>query len=522
MLDSLRANKRGILTWIIVGGIVFIFGVNFGPGSLSRGNGGGCSGGQAIFAAKVNGETIQPLEFERAYQQYFNLFQGQMGGNLPEELARQLGLGQRALDYVVERELVVQEARRRGLVVTDEEVASALHSDPAFQLNGLFDAQTYRETARRIAGSEGRYEEDLREEQLYRRMLASVEQTVKVSDAEVRDEWQRESDRVALSFVLFPRAAFEAAVKPTEAEVKAFADANGEAVKRFHEENRARFDEKKRVRVRHVLARVGAQGPEAARKKIEDAAARVKQGEDFAAVVAALSEDENTRDRGGDLGFVSEGLFDEAFAKAALALEPGQVSEPVQSASGWHLVKAEEVVPARTVPLEAARLLIARELLVKDRAAKAARARAEAALASARAGKPLAELFPAEDAEKKKTPVTVAGKPLVAQETGTFTAGTELAPRLGAAPALLADAFAAKRGDVLPEVYETPEGLAVATVVARERPDPSAFEQASAAVRARLRSEAGMQVMTAWMKELRAGAKIELNPVYLAGGAPQP
>jgi peptidyl-prolyl cis-trans isomerase D len=470
MLDSLRANKRGILTWIIVGGIGFIFAVNFGPGSLSRGDGAGCSGGQAVYAAKVNGKTIQPNEYERAYQQYFNLLAGQLGGSLPRELAGQLGLEQRALDFVIDRELVVQEARKRGLTVTDEELAAALHSDPGFQTNGAFDRELYKERAGQLAGSEGRYEAQLAQEMLYRRMLAAVEHTVKISDTEVRAEWLREADRAALSFVLFPRAAFEAEAKPTDAEVKAWADQNADAVKKLYEDNGARFDVKKRVRVRHVLARVGAAGEDAARKRIEDAAARVKKGQDFAAVVQALSDDENTKARGGELGFVTEGLFDEAFAKAALALEPGQVSEPVRSASGWHLVKAEEVVPAKKTPFDEARPVIARELLVKERAGKAARARADAALAAARGGKPLAEQFPAENAEKKVKALTVGGKPIVAQETGTFTAGTEQLPRVGAVPGLAPDALAANRGAVLPKVYESPEGLVVATVIARERP----------------------------------------------------
>jgi len=519
MLDRLRANKRGIFTWIIVGGIVFIFAVNFGPGSLSRGNGSGCSGGvQAGYAARVNGETIPPLEFERAYQQYFNLFQSQVGGRLPQELLQQLGLGQRALDFVVDRELVIQEARERGLRVTDEELVSAVHADPAFQVNGVFDPETFKEATRRVAGSSGRYEAQVREEHLYRRMLSAVEQTVKVSDAEVRAEWLREADRAALAFVLFPRAAFEADAKPSDADVKAFADANADTVKKAYEANAARFDQKKKVRVRHVLARVGPQGEDAARKKIDEAAARVKKGEDFAAVAGAVSEDENTKARGGELGFVTEGLFDEAFAQAALALERGQVSAPVRSASGWHLVKAEEVVPAKKTSLDEARPALARELLVKERASQAARARAEAALAAAKGGKTLAELFPAEDAAKKTKALTVGGRPVVAQETGTFTADSEVLPKLGSAPALAADAFAAQRGAVLPKVYETPEGLVVATVIARERPDPAGFDTASASVRNRLRQEAGQQVVAAWMKSLRDGARIEINPVYLAGG----
>ncbi len=518
MLDVLRSNAKSTFTWLIVIGIVVVFAINFGPGSLSKG---GCGGAAPPYAARVNGQVIPASDWERQYTQLYQLFRQQAGDGFTRELAVQLGLPAQAMEQIVDRELVVQDAKRRGVVVTRQELTRAVHAIPSFQENGQFSYPLYEESARAIAGSPAKFEAGMKDDLLYQKMMTAVRETVKIPEGEVRSAWEAEADRAALVFVSFPLAAARAeAARPSDAEAKALADSDAARVQKHYEDNRARFDQKRKVRVRHVLARVAPGANEdAARKKVEEAAARVKKGEDFAAVAAALSEDENTKAKGGDLGFVVEGLFDEAFAAAALALEAGQVSAPVRSASGWHLVKAEEVVPAKQVSLEAARLEIARELLLEDRARALAADRARSALEKARGGAALAELFPAAGAKGGK-PVLLGGRPLVAEETGTFARGGGPIPKLGDAADLLAATFAAKKGEVLGKVFETPTGPVIAAVTQRERPAPDAFEPQRVAFEARLRNRKETEVVGAWLKTLRDAAKVETNPALLAAGAP--
>jgi peptidyl-prolyl cis-trans isomerase D len=507
MLDILRANTKSTFTWLIVVGIVVVFAINFGPGSLSKG-GGGCAGGSAPFAARVNGKTIPAAEWDRQYRQLFALFRQQAGDAFTRELAEQLQLPSQAMDQIVDRELVVQEAKRRGLTIGKDELTRAVHSMPSFQENGQFSFALYEESARAMYGNAGKFEAALKDDLLYQKMMAAVRATVKVSDAEVRDAFEGENDRVSLKFVRVPLAAASAAVKtPTDAEVKAFAEKEAARVTKFHQDNASRFDQKKKVKVRHILAKV-AQGQDdaAARKKIADAQARIAKGEDFAKVAAELSDDTASKARGGDVGFVSEGLFDDAFAKAAIALEKGQVSEPVRSATGWHLLQAEEVVPAKTVPLEVAKAGIARELLAKDRAEALARERAQAAFDAARAGKPLAA-------------VKIGTQTLNPEETGPFGRSSPFVPKIGEAPGLLADALAAKTGQALPRIYDTPSGPVVAVVVKRETPDPKAFDAQREALETRLRNRKESQEQGAWMKALRAAAKIETNQELLAAAS---
>lgn len=512
MLDVLRSNAKSTLTWFIVAGLVVIFAVNFGPGSFSRG---GCGASSTHWAARVNGRTISPQEWEQQYTRLVQSYQAQAGEAFTRELAAQLGLGQQAMEQVVDRELVVQEARRRGLTIGPHELTKAVHAMPGFQVSGRFDFELYRDSVRQTYGSTAKFEAVLKEDLLYQKMRAALVETVKVSDAEVRDAFEAESDKVALTFVRFPIAWAEAEVaKPSAAEVEAFAQKEAARIAKFHEENRSRFDQKKRVRVRHILARVPPDADDtAAKKKIEAARARIAKGEDFAAVASAMSDDAATKARGGDLGFVTEGPLDDAFAAAALSLAAGQVSEPVRTPSGWHLVKAEEVIPAKRIPLEAARLDIARELIVKDRAAALATARARAALDAVRKGKDLEALFPKGGKGPK-----LGGKELVAGETGTLGRGTTFLPGLGTAPDLLAAAFAAKKGEVL-DLQETPVGPVVAVVTLRESSDSSAFEAQRSALESRLRNRREYQVWTAWLQTLRDGAEVETNPALIAAAS---
>jgi peptidyl-prolyl cis-trans isomerase D len=508
MLDILRANTKSTFTWLIVIGIVVVFAINFGPGSLSKGGGGGCAGGSQAYAARVNGKTIPAGEWNRQYRQLYMLYRQQAGDAFTPELAAQLQLPSQAMDQLVDHELVVQEAKRRGLTIGKEELTRAVHGMSAFQENGQFNFAQYEESARAMYGSAGKFEAALKDDLLYQKMMAAVRSTVKVSEAEVREAWEGDSDRVSLKFVRVPLAAAEAAVKaPTDAEVKAFEQKDAARIAKFHQENPARFDQKKKVRVRHLLAKVPEGGSDdGAKKKIADAQARLAKGEDFGKVAEALSDDAGSKARGGEIGFVSEGLFDDAFAKAALGLEKGQISQPVRSASGWHLLQAEEVVPAKSVPLDQAKDGIARELLMKDRALALARERAQAALDAARAGKPL-------------TAVKVGSQTANPEETGPFGRSSAFVPKVGDAPGLLADAFAAKAGQALPKLYDSPSGPVVAVVEKRDTPDPKSFATQREAIETRLRNRKEAQEQGGWMKALRAQARIETNPQLLAAAA---
>ena len=125
MLDKVRQNKGGFITWIFLGAIILVFVVSFGPGSYDK----GCAPAAPTWAAKVNGVTLPASEFEREYENLLRFYQ-QFGQAPTRELAAQIGLPGQALDRSIDRELVAQEAERQGIAVTDAEISRTVREMP--------------------------------------------------------------------------------------------------------------------------------------------------------------------------------------------------------------------------------------------------------------------------------------------------------------------------------------------------------------------------------------------------------
>ncbi len=520
MLDTLRANSRSVLTYVLFGIIIVVFVVSFGPGSKGCTGGGGAT---ETWAAKVNGEAVPPSDFDQQYGQLLKIYQQQGAGDTSGLL--QLRLRQMAMDQIVQRELVEQESRRQGIVVTDDEVAAAIKALPSFQTDGHFDMELYKRAVTNAYGTPGKFEERMRRDLAYQKMMALLRDTAKVSDDEVRDAWLADNDKVSLELARFPFSLARAEVKASDAEVKDFISKNGPRIEQYYKDNQARFDKKKRVHARHILVKAddkaASAAQDSARQRIEALAERIKKGEDFARVADEASDDPGSKGRGGDLGLFGPGVMAKQFEEAAFKLKPGELSGPVKTQFGWHLIKVEAVQEPEVVPLEKAKPEIARDLLEGDLAKQLATRKAQDALKRLQAGKGFAEALSADDAKAKKKggePVKLGGQPVKPDDTGSFTAaGTPNVPRLGPAPDLFADALQASAGQVLPKVYETPAAAVVVRVKERTRADPARFAEKKGDVETRLRLRREAELERGWVEDLRKKSKVQTNDAYVQG-----
>lgn len=527
MLDVLRASKGGILSWIFLGAIIASFVIYFGPGKFERG-GAGCGAASTNTAVEVDGKPVPAALFRMALAQQEDFARYRYGERWTEALPI---LAQQILDDLASRAVLAREAERRGIRISNAEVDKAQWDRPEFQQDGKFSKEWFQQYVTRQYGSVGTYLNVVADSMATERLQAAFNGSVHVPESEVKDAWKHQSDLVDLVYVAFPLGDARAEVKLTDAEVQAFAAKESARVEKFYADNAARYDQPKKVRARHILARIEGNDGAAAKKKIEAVIERLQKGEDFAKVAADVSDDASTKANGGDLGVISTGQVDEAFAKAALELEAGKLSGPVQTPAGWHVIRVDEVIPGKKLPLDDVRADIARELLVGDRATALVKGKAEAALQAAKAGKSLTDLYPqpkpaVEAAENRpatsevKAALTLNGNPVAAKETSPFPASAPEVYGLTGSAALLKDALAAQSNTVLPTVYETAIGPVVAVVRKRERPDEKLYPVQRHAVELALQGERTRQLAYTWRNELEKRSTIVKNEQLVHKYAP--
>ena len=221
----------------------------------------------------------------------------------------ELEAGEAVLDQLITELLVVQSAKRYpDVAVTDEEVASEI------------------DEIKSSYGSEEAFNEALRR---YNVTMEQLEYDIRLN--------------------LIVSKLTRRGIDVTEDEIKAYFDAN-----------KAILDQPERVLVRHILV--------ATREEADALAAQLKEGADFARLAAEHSTDPGTAANGGVVGYIHAGSpIVPAFKAAALKLEAGAVSEPVQTEFGWHLIRVDERVPAEEATLESSRETI-REILLGEKA----------------------------------------------------------------------------------------------------------------------------------------------------------
>jgi len=342
--------------------------------------------------AKVHGERITRRQLDDQTMMLQRRFQEMLrGAALPQGLQ----LRGQALDQLIDDALLRHEADRLGLEITEADVDEAIQSMPELQENGRFNRELL-ERVLQVNRDRGEFEGQVRQDLLNRRLRGLVVDGVSVSDAEVEDRYRQEREQLNLEFVKVPSASLEKSVTVSDDELAkwvadhadryrlpprvrvryvayqpkdfaALAAPTDAAVQAYYDAHRAdRFTAPEEIRARHILIKLTPDADEKqraeARKKAEDALDKLKKGADFAKLAQQVSEDPGSASKGGDLGLFSRGKMVPSFDAAAFALEPGGLSEIVESPFGLHIIKVDEKLPGGPKPLEAVRQEIVQTL----------------------------------------------------------------------------------------------------------------------------------------------------------------
>ena len=336
MMQMIRSTAGKVLVPIIIVAFLGWMVLEIGMDAL----GGGLAGGPRNMGS-VNGDPISVQAYSERYNALYQ--QAQMQGEVTDEMARRIQ--EEAWEQLVNETLIRQELERRGIRVSNREIVWAARNLPhpgfarqeIFLTNGAFDIEKYRQflasptaPAEVFGQLEEYYRTQLPQEKLGRQLLAGRY----ITDAEL---WRAFRDRTETATVDYVQLDLGKLV-PND---PAVSDAE---IRRYYEENRERFrrPEGARLKVAYIPLTITEQDRQATIQRARDLKREIAGGADFAELARAYSGDEGSREQGGDLGTFTRGQMVPAFDSAAFSLPVGEVSDPVVTQFGVHLVQVQE------------------------------------------------------------------------------------------------------------------------------------------------------------------------------------
>jgi peptidyl-prolyl cis-trans isomerase D len=375
MLNSLRRNASSWVVKVLLLLLVVSFAI-WGIGDIFYGS------GQNPTVATVGDAEIPANELADAFNRAVANLQRQLGPEFDRERAIQLGVMQQTLQDLVRQRLISLEAQGMGLVVPEDALRTLVTEDPIFQTGGQFDRSRFDQLLRASGLSEEAYLASLRQQVVRQALTGSIAGPVEAPAQLVDAIYRHRNEKRRGHYVAVPIASITDVPEPTAEELAQFHEAHqaqftapeyrsltfvtlapedlldeievsDEEVEAAYQSRIEEFRTPERRTVEQLLA------PGAA--PLEQAAERIAAGatlEQVAGEIEDLSVEQ--------LGAVGRGDLPAAFEEAIFALAEGEVSQPVESAFGWHLFRVSKIEPEHTVPFAEAREQLARELALQQ------------------------------------------------------------------------------------------------------------------------------------------------------------
>lgn len=385
MYDFVYKNKR--LMQLILALIVLPFAF-FGIDSYFR------AGGSGDSVAVVGDYRISQNEFSQALRERQESLQRMAGGRVDPALLDSNELRLSVIDNLVQQRLLLERAKRAGLVITDRQIQDIVASVDAFKEDGKFSYARYEELLKAQGMTPVIFEQRIRQDIITDHAAYPYAASSFVSRAEAASllrisEQQREVSYFTLAADRFlPQVKLEAdAAKkyfdghqdefrvPEQVRIE-YVALTGEALlaqiqpsaaetRKAYDENLKRFEVKEARQASHIL--IAAEGnPDAkkkARAKAEEILAQVKKNpKDFAALAKQYSQDPGSAANGGDLGFFERGSMVKAFDDAVFSMKPGDIAPLVETEFGYHIIRLAAVRAGKAKSFEEARPEIEVEL----------------------------------------------------------------------------------------------------------------------------------------------------------------
>ncbi len=385
MLQSIRDKTSGWIAYLIIGLISIPFAL-WGINSY-------LGGGEQQPAAIVNGEEITQRQLDYAYARYRERLNSVFGGSLPAAFGDEIILKEQVLTQLIEERVLLEHIADQGFRVGDAKLFENIKAMAAFQENGVFNQQLYRDQLASQGYNPALFEQELRQStemqqlsqainstafsvpvqlQRYNELqnqarqlriltIENAAETVAVTDEAITDYYNQQSslfmepDRVKVDYIELSLDSVKQAVELDE-----------EQVLQRYEQFADQLTTPEYRTASHILISVSSDASQEqeieAKDKISALKSRIQGGEDFAKLAKEFSDDPGSAEEGGDLGEVERGMMVKPFETALFNLQVDEVSEPVKTQFGWHLIKLHEIAGGDTPSFAMAKAEIEEEL----------------------------------------------------------------------------------------------------------------------------------------------------------------
>jgi len=468
MRDNFQQLKWALLAVVAAFIIGFVY-VDMGLG----GAGGSVKAADQSYAARVDGDSISPREYERALGYTERNYEQIYRQPLTPEMIQQMGLPRQVLDSLIDEHLFLQQAQRLHLTATPEEIRQHILQIPDLNPDGKFvGAELYN---RYVTGflhfaTASEFEDEVARQITLQKMEATLANSIVISPKAAEAEYKRASENAKIRYALLPAARQAVFVTVTPQEVEAYYKANqakythgdqrdvkyliadytriratinptdADLQKRY-EASKQDFKRPAQAHILHILIKVDPnatpQQDAAAKAKADDLVKQLRAGADFGKLAAANSGDPSSSTRGGDMGWVDQGATVQPFDTAAFSIPLNQISDPIRSKEyGYHIIRVLERHDAGIRPFAEVKQQLAAQVvdqmskdIARDEIAKIAQ--------KLKATPPkTAQAFSANSNDKVSS-----------NDTQWFGKSDQI-PGIGYNPALSQWAFAAKQNDV--------------------------------------------------------------------------
>ena len=333
-------------------------------------------GGKAAPAATINDEEISQNDLDRSVDQQRQRILASMGEQPDASRLDLVILRQEVLKGLIDRALLSQQAKKVGFLIDDVTISRLIQETPAFQENGVFSETRYQQVLRNMGEDAANFPAKAKKEIAVSQLASGINQTAFVSAKELDALSALDNQKRDIHLVVINAAPYLASVKVLDDEVNKYYKAN--SAKYTTEEKvsvdymvlgaelftdkvlltdadvEARYAEKLKAlesneqrRASHILINIDDKTKEAdALAKIKGLEKRIQAGEDFGALAKEFSQDQGSATNNGDLGFAGKGMFVPEFEKSLYALKVNEVSAPVKTQFGYHIIKLIEVQKA--------------------------------------------------------------------------------------------------------------------------------------------------------------------------------